>query len=137
MEYYQVKAGKVAGTDFREAHKNARKIYDEIRKKSKRKIHVRSKYFKKNKIFLDLFWDHLYTKKNIQDRHRRIRYYGAAIELIVNTLLEPESKVNPNDGGELLHRFAGKMKNDEIFYVQIKEEKRTGRKYFISVFPGK
>lgn len=137
MQYYQTKVGKLAGTDFREAHKNARRVYDEVRKRSKRKPHIRSKYFNKNKVFLDLFWDHLYAKKNIQDRYRRIKYYAAALELIMDTPLEPESKDNPNDRGEILHRFAGKTKNGEIFYVQIKEEKRTGHKYFISVFPHK
>ncbi len=137
MEYYQTKAGKLPGTDFREAHKNARKIYDEIRKRGKRKTHIRSKYFNKSKIFLDLFWDHLYTKKNIQDRYRRIKYYAAAIELMIHSLLKPESKENPNDRGEILHRFMGKTRSNELFYVQIKEEKRTGHKYFISVFPHK
>ena len=137
MQYYQTKVGRLPGTDFREAHKNARKIYDEIRKKSKRKPHVRSKYFKKEKIFLDLFWDHLYSKKKIQDRFRRIRYYAAAIELILSTQSQPESKENPNDRSEMLHRFYGKIKNGEIFYVQIKEEKKSGSKYFISVFPAK
>ena len=137
MQYYQAKVGKLAGTDFREAHKNARKVYDEIRKKSKRKPHIRSKYFNKNKIFLDLFWSHLYEKRNLKDRLRRVRYYGVAIELMVNTLCKPESKENPNDRSEILHRFTGKTKNGEIFYVQIKEEKRSGHKYFISVFPDK
>ncbi len=137
MKYYQTKAGKLAGTDFREAHKNARRVYDEIKGKSKRKTHIRSRYFDKNKIFLDLFWDHLYSKKNLKDRLRRVRYFAAAIELIMNTHVEPESKENPNDRGEILHRFTGKTKNNEVFYVQIKEEKRTGHKYFISVFPDK
>ncbi len=137
MQYYQAKVGKIAGTDFREAHKNARKIYDEIRKRSKRKTHIRSKYFNKSKVFLDIFWDHLYTKKNLKDRLRRVRYYGVAIELIINTLFSPESKENPNNRSEILHRFGGRTKNNELFYVQIKEEKRTGHKYFISVFPDK
>lgn len=135
MQYYQTRIGRLPGTDFREAHKNARKIYNAIKRKSKRKTHIRSKYFKKSKIFLDIFWDHLYEKKNLKDRLRRVRYYAAAIELMINTSLEPESKENPNDKGEILHRFAGKTPNGEIFYVQIKEEKRTGHKYFVSVFP--
>ena len=38
---------------------------------------------------------------------------------------------------EILHRFAGLTKNRELFYVQIKEDKRSGRKYFMSCFPEK
>lgn len=45
--------------------------------------------------------------------------------------------INPNKKTEALHRFAGLTKDKELFYVQIKEDLRTDRKYFMSVFPAK
>ncbi len=36
-----------------------------------------------------------------------------------------------------LHRFYGQTKSGELFCVQIKQDKRTGRKDFMSVFPSK
>ena len=40
-----------------------------------------------------------------------------------------------NKSGEILHRFAGSTKEKELFFVQIKEDKKTGQKYLISIFP--
>lgn len=37
----------------------------------------------------------------------------------------------------LLHWFYGVMKGDSYFCVQVKEDKRTGRKEFIPVFDKK
>lgn len=66
---------------------------------------------------------------------RRLKYFSAALELIQHSRFEPKSKENPNKPGEILHRFAGSTKGKELFFVQIKEDKQTGQKYFISVFP--
>jgi len=35
----------------------------------------------------------------------------------------------------MLHRFAGLTKEKELFYVQVKKEKKSGKKYFMSCFP--
>ena len=35
----------------------------------------------------------------------------------------------------MLHRFAGITADNHLFYVQIKEDKRKGQKWLISVFP--
>ena len=102
MKTYQTKAGKISGTEFKEVHKNAFQVYQEIKRKSKRRTYIRSKYFKKDKIFLDLFWQHLFNKENWRDRVRRVKYFPAAIELIRNTKFEPKSKENPNKKGEIL-----------------------------------
>ena len=50
---------------------------------------------------------------------------------------EPDTKPNPNGKHELVHRFAGITADGELFYVQIKEDKRSDNKYFMSVFPPK
>jgi len=60
-----------------------------------------------------------------------------AIELLKESRIAPVSKSNPNKTGEVLHRFAGITAGGEEFYVQVKEYKRNGNKYFMSVFPAK
>lgn len=55
--------------NYREIHKNARLFYDLLCNKTKRKPYLRSTYFKGEKIFLNLFWAHLY-KKNQWERRR-------------------------------------------------------------------
>ena len=91
-------------------------------------------YFKKQKVFLGLFWQHLH-EKNLRDKARRLALFPCAIELIQKTKYEPSSKDNPNRKSEIFHRFAGSTPDNEIFFVQIKEDKNTKEKYFISAFP--
>ena len=134
MKAYQSKFEKLSGTDYKEIYHKAFSIFKQIKSKTKRKPYIRSAYFKKEKIFLDYFWQHLW-QKNWRDRNRRLKYYPCAMDLIKNSRLEPISKQNPNKSTEMLHRFAGLTKNKEIFYVQIKEDKKTSQKHFLSVFP--
>ena len=96
---------------------------------------MRSAYFDKQKIFLGLFWQHLHEKENVRDKVRRLKYYPCAIELIQKSRVEPTSKENPNRPGEIVHRFAGSTPDNELFFVQIKEDKRTNQKLLMSVFP--
>jgi hypothetical protein len=134
MKAYRTKISKLSGTDFHEVHRKARDYYKQIKKKSKRRPYIRSAYFDKNKIFLELFWQHLFDKENWQDRLRRLKYFTCAIELIKNCNFEPMSRENPNKRSEILHRFIGIARDNEVFFVQIKEDKQTGNKYLISVF---
>lgn len=137
MQIYKTRTHKFAGTDFHEVRKKAFGLYAGIKRKSKRRTYVRSVYFNKEKIFLDLFWHHLFDKVNWQDRFRRVKYFGCAIELIQKSHYAPKSKENPNNPSEILHRFYGSTADHEAFYVQIKEDKRTGQKFLISTFPEK
>jgi hypothetical protein len=135
VQVYKTKVRKFSGSDFHEVHQNAFGLYTEIKKKSKRRAYVRSNYFNKDKIFLDLFWQHLFTKQNWRDRVRRMKYFGCAIELIKKSSFEPKSKENPNKSTEILHRFYGITAEHELFCIQIKEDKKRGQKFLISVFP--
>lgn len=135
MKSYQTKTKKLTGSDFHEVHQKAFSLYKEIKKKTKRRPHIRSAYFKKEKIFLELFWQHLFDKPNWKDRIRRLKYFPCAIELIQKSKFEPESKENPNKRTEILHRFGGVTSENDMFFVQIKEDKRTGQKFLISIFP--
>ncbi|MFH0988191.1 MAG: hypothetical protein V1763_02365 [Parcubacteria group bacterium] len=135
MRVYKTRAHKYPGTDFREVYDNAFGLFSGIKKKTKRRAYVRSAYFNKSKIFLDLFWQHLFAKDNWRDRVRRMKYFGCAVELMKSSRFEPTSKENPNKSSEILHRFYGITADNELFCVQIKEEKKKGQKFLISVFP--
>jgi len=134
MKQYKTKAGKLTGKDYPDLYKKAFSLYRQIKRKTKRKPYIRSFYFRKDKIFLDLFWQHLH-QKNWRDRKRRIRYYPCAIELIRHSHIDPVSTDNPNNPSEILHKFSGITHDGSIFYAQIKENKRNNQKYLMSVFP--
>lgn len=135
MEVYRTKVKKLPGTEFQEVHSKVTAFYKAIKNRSKRRPYIRSVYFKKGKIFLGLFWQHLYEKKHYRDQVRRMKFFPCAVELIRNTRYAPESKENPNKRSEILHRFAGVTSEGDFFFVQIKEDKRSGEKFLISVFP--
>lgn len=135
IQAYLTKTKKLSGTNYAEVYKKAFGVYSQIKKRTKRRPYIRSKYFKKDKIFLGIFWQHLNQKLNNKDKIRRVKYFPCAIELIQNTKFEPTSKENPNRKSEILHRFAGITSEKEIFFVQVKESKTTSQKYLISIFP--
>ena len=133
--FYKTKASSISGTDFREVHKKAMAIYREITCHTKRRPYIRAAYFNESNFFLGLFWQHIWDQHKWQDRMRRLKYFDVAIELIRHSRFEPDSKKNPNAKHEILHRFGGITVNQEVFFVQIKENEITGQKHFISVFP--
>jgi len=135
MKTFRTKSKKLAGTRWAEVYKKAFTIYKQIRAKSKRRPYIKSAFFKKDKIFLELYWHHLHEKVNLGDKTRRVKFFPCAIELVCKSTYEPESKENPNNRGEIVHRFAGITADDDLFYIQIKEEKRSGKKWLMSAFP--
>jgi len=134
MKIFQTKTRKIPGTTFKEIYKKAYFVYKDIKRTTKRRPYIRSNYFEKEKIFLELFWSHLF-EKNYWDQARRLKFFACAIDLIKNSPFEPISKENPNKPSEILHRFAGMSCENDLFFVQIKEDKRSGKKWLISVFP--
>lgn len=134
MDSFKTKKKKISGTSFKEVNKTAQLIYKQIRLKSKRTPYIRSKYFKNEKVFLTIFWKHLFDK-NEKDRTRRLKLYECALDLIKNSTRNPETRENFQKKDELLHRFHGAITSGDKFVVQIKENKRTKRKDFISVYP--
>lgn len=136
MSIYKTKIKKIAGTSFSEVRVSAENSYRKIKSRSKRTPYIRSKYFKNEKIFLTLFWQHLFDKQE-KVRLRRLRFYDCALDLIRHSIFDPETRENFRKKDELLHRFMGSLKNGEQFVVQIKENKRTKRKDLISIYPVK
>src|SRR3989338_1073848 len=134
MNVYQTKVIKFSGTDYGDVYPKAFSYFKQIRARSKRRPYVRSAYFNKEKVFLDYFWEPLHQKSS-RDRVRRMKYYSCAIDLIKNTKAGPISKENPNKKSEILHRFAGITPDKELFFVQINQDKKSNKKFFLSVFP--
>lgn len=134
MKIYEVKTRPAPVSNYKEVYQKAFGLYNAIRKKTKRRPYVRSTYFNKQKIFLQLFWNHL-REKNFRDRTRRAKFFPCAIDLIQHSRYEPATNQTKERPSELLHRFAGKTKDGQRFFVQIKEELRTGEKWLVSVFP--
>jgi hypothetical protein len=136
MKIYESKFGKLAGTSYSEIEREARRLYNDTARRTKRKPYIRSTYFNKEKIFLALFWEHL-NQKPRKERKARLKYYQCALDLLRNTPHAPSTKPNPNGRQELVHRFAGETKDGDLFYVQIKEDLKSGNKHFMSVFAPK
>ncbi len=134
MNVYKSKYGKLSGSSYDELAPVARAEFQRIKKLTKRQPYVRSAYFSKDKIFLSLFWEHL-AQKHRGDRTSRLKLYICAIDLLRHTKQAPDTIFRADDLNVLLHRFLGETKGGEQFYVQVKENKRTGRKDFMSVFP--
>lgn len=135
MKFYQTKNRVLPGSSYHEIHTQAFGLYKKIKKRTKRRVYIRSAYFKKDKVFLETYWHHLYEKKNFKDKIRRMKYFPCAIELIEKSRAEPTSKENPNRRTEILHRFAGATRDKEIFFVQIREDKKNNQKWLMSSFP--
>lgn len=133
MKSFSTNIRPLSGTDYSEIYPKAWNIYKNIASKTKRRPYIRSAYFKKDKIFLDYFWDHIW-QKNTRDRVRRLKYYSCALDLLMNSRIAPSSHRNEMRRSESLYRFVGTCENGDRFFVQIKENKR-GEKHFMSVLP--
>ncbi len=134
MVAYRTKAHILRATSYGEVRRQALTLYKHIERRTKRRPYLRSAYFKRQKVFFDFFWDHL-AQKGPKERYTRLKYFAAALDVIRESKQEPASQENPHKRGEILHRFAALTREGDLFYVQIKEDKRTGQKYFMSCFP--
>lgn len=138
MKIYRSKVGRLAGSSYGELMKNARLIYHEIEKRTNRTTYVKSdrhSYFKGQKIFLNIYFVHLDQKSRI-DRKRRLRFFNAGLDLLRHNTYAPIEKPNPNKRGEQLMRFAGITPDNELFYVQVRKNKRGNHFYMSAFAPG-
>lgn len=134
MQNFHIQINPQKSYDYRTVYKFAFALYRDIASTTKRRPYIRSKFFKKEKIFLAIFWQHIH-EKNWHERKRRLRYFACGLELIRCSSSPPITIENPHRSSELLHRFRGMTPNKEIFFVQIKESKENKQKYLISIFP--
>jgi hypothetical protein len=133
MSTFASKAHSIHGSSYDEVLRHARNENKKIVALTKRQPYVRSTYFNKDKVFVSLFWAHI-MQKHRKERMKRLKLFGAAIDLLRNTRLEPETIFKNEDPSNFLHRFYGVTKDGVGFCVQVKQNKRTGRKDFMSVF---
>lgn len=134
---YKTKTEPTSSSEYREIENLARDHHNKIARTSKRNPYVRSAFFKKDKVFIKLFWAHL-NQKPKYERKRRLKYYSCAIEIIQKSKAEPLiKKPNPDKSKSMVYRFEASTPKGQIIYVQIKEDLRTGNKHFISVFAKK
>lgn len=136
MNVFKSKATLLPGASYAEVLIVARKEYKKVMAITRRQPYVRSTYFNKDKIFISVFWTHL-MQKHRKDRFKRLKLYNAAIDLMRNSRCEPETIFSKNDFSVILHRFYGITKDGVEFCVQVKQDKRSGRKDFMSVFDRK
>jgi len=134
VQVYKTKVSRLSGTSYREIEPQARRHYNIEKRRTKRKPYVRSTWFKNDKVFLNRFWDHL-SQKPQRDRKRRLKYFPCGLDLVRHSKVPPTTKLNPNKKSELFHKFTGLTPLSEVFFVQIVENKNTGRKYLVSIFP--
>lgn len=76
-------------------------------------------------------------QKSQKVRTERLKLYTAAVDLIRNSRHDPETVIERNNPGLLLHRFYGVTKDGVEYCVQIKQNKRTGRLDLMSAFKKK
>ena len=133
MNVYTSKYARLPGSSYDEVLKRARAEYHVVAQSSKRQPYVRSKYFNSSKIFLDVFWTHL-MQKHPKERRKRLKFYKAALDLLRHSQIAPDTIFRTDDLNIMLHRFYGVTKDGVYFCVQVKEDKRTSRKDFMSVF---
>lgn len=136
MQSYKSKLKLLPGTSYDEVIKIARQEHKKIEKLTKRQPYVRSTYFNKDKIFVSMFWTHL-MQKDRKVRLKRLKFYSAAIDLMRNTRCEPETIFRKDDLSVFTHRFYGITKEGVEYCVQVKQDKRSGRKDFMSVYDRK
>lgn len=135
MKVYKSRYGQIPSSSHAPVMKAARLEYHKIQKRTpRRQAYVKSQYFKKDKIFINQYWEYL-KQKRIGDQVRRTRLYVCAIDLIRHTTCAPDTIYNYENMNVEMHRFYGQTKDGLDFCVQIRGNKRTGRKDFMSVFP--
>ena len=132
MQYWKVRSLPFTGNRHEDIEKQAQKLFSGLKAKTKRKIHIRSKFFKGEKVFFDYFWQHLYQKP-VSQRRKRLKFLLCGIEVIANSTYHPEKKVNPGKKSEYFYRFYGATKNNQVFAIQVKQTKKS--KQCMSVFP--
>lgn len=136
MAIYKSKFGLLSGTDYDEVLRNARREYKIVQARTKRQPYIRAKYFGKEKVFINIFFNHLVQKRK-GEQIKRAKLFLCAIDLLRNTTNDPKTIFSYQNLNEMLHRFEGMTKDGQHFFVQVKQNKRTGRKDFMSVFPAK
>ena len=128
---YNCRAKFIPGHNLKEVSRIARRIFNALHPKSKRRPYVKSAYFGE-KIFLDNYWPHL-KEKTPSDQIRRLKFFEVALELIQKSKMRPMFESRDEMKKEALYRFLGKA-DEKYFVVQIKEDLKRSQKFLMSAF---
>lgn len=134
LQSYRCKTAVLKGSRFLDIMPQARQIFRTLQKQTKRRPHVRSAYFNKDKIFFDYFWQHL-QRKLPSDRGRRLLYFPCALEVLHKSRHDPLTFVDSRYPNIIKHRFDGLTKNGQHFAVVIHQDRKTGKKQLLSIYP--
>ena len=92
MTIFISRYARLHGPSYDEVVAHTRKEFNTIRCLTKRQPYVRSKYFRGDKIFMTVFWDHV-MQKHRGDRMCRLKLYKAVVDLLRNWLFVFEGVV--------------------------------------------
>lgn len=132
MKVYRSKYIKITGTSYEEIIRNARKQHQVIKKRTKRQPYIRSKYFNRDKIFVNLFWEHL-MQKHRGEQQQRARFYLCAIDLLRNNTHDPRTIFTYGNLNIMLHRFIGISKDKEFLRTSKTKQKNWSQRFYICV----
>ncbi|HBA36605.1 TPA: hypothetical protein DCZ15_01890 [Candidatus Falkowbacteria bacterium] len=134
MDIFYSKYKSLPGTSYREIKHCVDVSFTKIKRRTRRRPYLRSAYFHGEKIFFEYFWAHL-RQKNYKDQIRRLKFFRASLELLQYSCHIAETSINRHNTTDKLYRFQGKTADSRLFIVQVKENKKTGQKFFMSCFP--
>lgn len=135
MATYKSRYELLPGSSYEELIKQARQVYHGLQKSTPRRVpYIRSKYFNKEKVFINVFWEHL-NQKSRKERVARLKYYKCALDLLSHGGNSPNTIIPNTEKQAVLYRFYGFTKSSQCFCVQVKENSRNKRKDFLSVYP--
>lgn len=134
INIYQCKEEQLTGHRYVDVLPRARSLFRGLQRRTKRRPYIRSAYFQKEKIFIGAFWTHI-LQKLPSDQARRLKLLPCALEVIRKSRNDPVTFIDPTQTNSLLHRFYGKSPDGRLFCVQVKQDKRSGKKRLLSAFP--
>ena len=134
---WKVKSNPLPGSNYKETILYAQRYWKESIQKTKRHEHVKSMYFKKEKIFLKFFWIHLHQKMTWRYKAQRVKLLPCALELITHSTFQPISVIrNRNKKSELLIDFGGFAQIKLNFMFKLKKIQNI-KNFLCQFFPNK
>lgn len=131
---FSCKTQPLKGHRFVEIMPQARQAFRALQRKTKRRPHVRSAYFNKDKIFFDFFWHHM-QRKSVVDRARRLKYFPCALEVLRQSRQDPGTFVDKYQPNVIKHEFQGKAPDGMTFSIIVQQDRKKGEKQLLSIYP--
>lgn len=131
---YKCKISAFYSSSYARVKKQAKNFFNSKTAHSRRSAYVRAPAWKKQKVFLGVFWSHLFDKKPAE-RMVRLRLLPCALEVLENSTYPFVTKTEPGNPNIFLHRLYGQTPAGQVFALQVKEYSNKQKLYFVSCFP--